>query len=122
MEQKPTILIAEDDSSNFMYFDALLHSKYRILWAKNGQEAVDMALENDVDVVLMDYKMPVLTGMEATRIIKEKKPGLKVVVQTAFAMFEFRQQAMSVGADEFLTKPVSCDTLIETIEKMISER
>lgn len=119
MDEKPTILIAEDDTSNYLYFEALLHYSYNLLWAKDGGQAVEMALENDVDIVLMDFKMPVMTGLEATRRIKQAKPEMKVVIQTAYALEEHRQNALYAGADYFITKPVSSNTLIEVVEKML---
>ncbi len=119
MEDKPTILIAEDDPSNYRYFDALLHSRYNILWAKDGGEAVEMALNNDVRVVLMDIKMPVMSGVEAMKLIKKEKPELKVVMQTAYALEEHRQQALYEGADDFLTKPISCETMLDVLKKMV---
>lgn len=121
MESKPTILVAEDDSSNYMYFNAVLHSKYNLLWAKNGQEAVDMALANDVDIVFMDFKMPLMNGVDATAMIKQQKPNLTVVMQTAYALEEHRQRAMYVGVDEFITKPVSYNTLVELLDRMLSK-
>lgn len=121
MESKPTILIAEDDSSNYLYFSALLHGKYDLLWAKDGGQAVEMALSNDVDVVLMDYKMPVMSGLEATRKIKQQKPELKVVMQTAYALEDHKQRAILDGVDEFLTKPVYSSTLHEVLDKLITK-
>lgn len=121
MEQKPTILIAEDDNFNYMYFSALLHNKYNLLRAEDGGQAVEMALSNDVDVVLMDYKMPVMTGLEAMKVIKQQKPNMKIVIQTAFALEDHKQQATLDGADEFLTKPVASSTLLDTLDRLIEK-
>lgn len=121
MEPKHTILVAEDDSSNYLYFAALLRGQYKLLWAKNGMEAVDMALSNDVSVVLMDYKMPGMTGIEAMKRIKQQKPNMKVVIQTAYALEEHKQVAIYEGADEFLTKPIFRDTILETLDRMIEK-
>ena len=65
--RKPLILIAEDVESNYKLLEIILKKEYELLWAKNGREAVDYALEHHPDAVLMDIKMPVMDGIEAPR-------------------------------------------------------
>ena len=67
-----TILVAEDVESNFLLLKAILGKTYHLLHAYNGQEAVDMFKNNNPDLILMDVKMPVMDGLEATRIIREE--------------------------------------------------
>ncbi|MBO4720191.1 MAG: response regulator [Prevotella sp.] len=115
------ILIAEDNDSNFILMTYILKKYYQFDRAKNGQEAVDMVDKNDYDLVLMDIKMPVMDGMEATRLIKEKRPDLPIIALTANAFDSDRQLAFEAGCDEFLPKPISSDTCLKTISKFIDD-
>ena len=115
------ILIAEDNDSNFILMTYILKKFYEFDRAKNGQEAVDMAEKNDYDLILMDIKMPVMDGMEATRLIKEKHPKLPIIALTANAFDSDRQLAFEAGCNEFLPKPISSDVCLKTIAKFIEE-
>ena len=113
------ILIAEDNDSNFILMTYILKKFYLFDRAKNGQEAVEMVDKYDYDVVLMDIKMPIMDGLEATKRIKEKHPNLPVIALTANAFDSDRQLAMEAGCDDFLSKPVSSEICVKTIEKFI---
>ena len=115
------ILIAEDNDSNYILMTYILRKFYLYERAKNGQEAVDMVGKSDYDLVLMDIKMPVMDGLEATKAIKEFKPELPVVALTANAFDSDRQLAMDAGCDAFLAKPVSSELCLQTIRKIFGE-
>lgn len=115
------ILIAEDNDSNYILMTYILRKFYLYERAKNGQEAVDMVGKNDYDLVLMDIKMPVMDGLEATKAIKESKPELPVVALTANAFDSDRQLAVDAGCDAFLAKPVSSELCLQTIRKILGE-
>jgi CheY-like chemotaxis protein len=115
------ILVAEDNDSNFILMTYILKKYYEYDRAKNGQEAVDMVENGTYDMVLMDIKMPVLDGLEATKAIREKHPDLPIVALTANAFDSDRQLAMQAGCNDFLSKPVSSDICIKTIRKYIGE-
>ena len=115
------ILIAEDNDSNFVLMSYILKKYYQFERAKNGQEAVEMVDKNQYDIVLMDIKMPIMDGLEATKAIKEKHPDLPIVALTANAFDSDRQLAMEVGCNDFLSKPVSSEECIETIKRIIGE-
>ena len=68
--RKPLILIAEDVESNYKLLEIILKKEYDLLWAKNGREAVDFAMEHKPDAILMDIKMPVMDGIEALKEIR----------------------------------------------------
>ena len=115
------ILIAEDNDSNFILMTYILKKYYQFERAKNGQEAVEMAEKNTYDIVLMDIKMPIMDGLEATKAIKEKFPGLPIIALTANAFDSDRQLALEAGCNDFLSKPVSSDLCLQTIKKFVGE-
>ena len=115
------VLIAEDNDSNFILMSYILKKYYQYDRAKNGQEAVEMVDKEKYDIVLMDIKMPVMDGLEATKAIKEKQPDLPIVALTANAFDSDRQLAFEAGCVDFLSKPVSSDLCLNTIRKILGE-
>ena len=115
------ILVAEDNDSNFILMTYILKKYYAYERAKNGQEAVELVDNNTFDLVLMDIKMPIMDGLEATKAIKEKHPDLPIVALTANAFDSDRQLAMEAGCNDFLSKPVSSELCIKTIKKYLGE-
>ena len=109
------ILVAEDNDSNFILMSYILKKFYQFERAKNGQEAVEMADKGQFDIVLMDIKMPIMNGLEATKAIKAKHPDLPIVALTANAFDSDRQLAEEAGCDDFLS---NC---IETIKRFVGE-
>ena len=116
-----TILIAEDNDSNFILMTYILKRDYQYLRAKNGQIAVEMVEKGGIDLVLMDIKMPVMDGLEATKKIKEFEPDLPVIALTANAFDSDRLLAKQAGCDDFLAKPVGSEACLETIAKYIGK-
>ena len=115
-----TILVAEDNDSNYILMTYILRRDYQYKRAKNGQEAVDMVNEGGVDLVLMDIKMPVMDGLEATRQIKATHPELPVLALTANAFDSDRQLAFEAGCNDFLSKPVNAAKCLEMIAKFLA--
>ena len=115
------VLVAEDNDSNFILMTYILKKYYQFDRAKNGQEAVEMVDKEKYDIVLMDIKMPIMDGLEATKAIKEKQPDLPVVALTANAFDSDRQLAFEAGCVDFLSKPVSSDLCLNTIRKILGE-
>jgi CheY-like chemotaxis protein len=114
-----TVLIAEDEQSNFDFLKILLtRMNINVLWARDGIEAVRMC-ESDpsIDLVLMDIKMPLLNGYEATKMIKLKRPGLKIIAQTAYAMISDKIEADKAGCDGYLSKPIKINQIIEMLKE-----
>jgi signal transduction histidine kinase len=116
-DQEKTILVAEDDDINFSYLNILLqNSMTRIIHARDGYEAVRLCREHpEINAVLIDLKMPVLDGIEAARQIKNLRKDLPVLAVTAYSGSEDRQLAMESGCDEFITKPVKKDLLLDKL-------
>ena len=119
--RKPLILIAEDVESNYKLLEIILKKEYELLWAKNGKEAVDYALERHPDAVLMDIKMPVMNGLDATKIIREENKEIPIIMQTAYAFSSDKENAMNAGASEVLVKPITLSILRGTLTKYFPE-
>lgn len=122
-EQKliKSILVAEDEESNYALIVTMLrNSNYRLIRACNGQEAVDLFRQNpDVDLVLMDIKMPVKDGYEAASEILKIKPHVPVIAQTAYAHTSDRALAIEIGFVDYLSKPFDKKHLTGIIEKYL---
>ena len=115
------ILIVEDDWVNSQYFDRLfVNSKLILIHAENGEEAVNLVQSTpDIDLILMDIRMPVMDGMEATKQIKKIKPELPIIAQTAFAYNEEKKNILAAGFNEYLTKPIDELKLFGLINKYL---
>ena len=112
-----TILVAEDEESNFELVRIVLQKRYRLLRARNGIEAVTINEEEHPDLVLMDIRMPEMNGLDATRIIKEVNHNTPVIALSAYAFEENIKEALAAGCDEFMAKPFKVEDLIEICEK-----
>jgi CheY-like chemotaxis protein len=119
-----TILIAEDDNINFLLLKKILELKnYTVLRARNGQEAVNMCKENlTIDVVFMDIKMPVLGGFEAFETVKNYRPELPVIAQTAYSSSEDREKIINSGFAAYITKPLDKTKIFEILDRIFSKR
>ena len=115
------ILVAEDNDSNFILMTYILKKHYEYERARNGQEAVELVQNGQFDIVLMDIKMPVMDGLEATKKIKATHPDLPIIAVTANAFDSDRQLAFDAGCDDFLAKPIRSDICLNTISKIIGE-
>jgi PAS domain S-box-containing protein len=113
------ILIAEDDeASQFLLSLMLKEISAELLHASNGMEVVELCRKNpDLDLILMDIKMPIISGYEATRQIREFNTDVIVIAQTAFGLSGDREKVMEAGCNDYLSKPVTKDNLISTIKK-----
>ncbi|MDQ2179026.1 response regulator [Marinifilum sp. D714] len=115
-----TILIAEDVESNFLFLEEVIgRTGASILWATNGQNAIEMFTQNDIDLILMDIQMPLLNGFDATRAIKKIDPKIPVISQTAYAMAEDRGKSIAAGCDDYISKPISSKKLLSLINKYL---
>lgn len=113
------VLIADDETYAERFLSIVVKPfASEILHAPDGQQAVDMMRENpDVDLVLMDVKMPVMNGLNATRKIREFNPDVIIIAQTAYALTGDRDKALDAGCDNYLAKPIKKKQLIEMIQR-----
>lgn len=114
-----TVLVAEDNDSNYILMTYILRKYYNVVRAVNGQEVVNMVSKGSYDLILMDLQMPIMDGLTATKIIKNSYPQLPVLALTANAFGSDREAAMAAGCDEFITKPVNAALCLEMIAKFI---
>jgi PAS domain S-box-containing protein len=116
-----TILIVEDDYYNQEYLKEILSgTDLTILKAENGKEAVEISTSQPVDLVLMDIRLPDMDGYKATNQIKQHKPKLKIIAQTAYASHDERQKALYAGCDDYISKPTKKDLLLSMINNHLS--
>lgn len=118
-DRKLKILIADDNSSADMILTLFLDDYAReILHSENGAEAIEVYLNNqDIDLVIMDLKMPVLNGYEAARQIRELNRNVKIIAQTADTGAGKKEKAMNGGFDDYITKPINRKTLTSAIHR-----
>ncbi|WP_197019306.1 ATP-binding protein [Prevotella sp. MA2016] len=116
---KKTILVAEDEDSNYELVKIVLHKRYRLIRAHNGIEAVTLNEEEHPDLILMDIRMPEMNGLDATRIIKEVDTDTPVIALSAYAFEENIRDARNAGCDEFMAKPFKVENLIELVGKYL---
>ncbi len=115
------ILIAEDDWTSFQYLSKILSkASVTIIHAENGEQAVELVKANsDIDLILMDIRMPVMNGIDAARLIKQIRPNLPIIAQTAYAFSEEKTTILTTGFDEYLSKPLQYSKLDELIKKYL---
>lgn len=118
-----TVLVAEDYESNYYLLETILKTMdIKVLWVKDGTDAIESCLSNpDIDLVLMDIKMPNLNGYKATKQIKEKRPGLPIIAQTAYALYGDDLKAEKAGCDAYISKPIRRKKLIELLTKLLDK-
>jgi len=117
------ILIVEDEIFNFQYLKALLEKSVKdIDHAFEGLEAIEMVKKKKYNLILMDLKMPVMDGHEATREIKKLNPGIPVIAQTAYSHSEEKRLAFESGCDGYLTKPINKASILSAIKDVFAKK
>jgi len=115
-----TILIAEDTDSNYFFIEAFLERTHaNLIWAQDGNEAVQLFKDNKIDLVLMDIMMPEKDGYDATREIRTIDSSVPVIAQTALALPDDEEKCYNAGCNYVLVKPINSEDLIATIKRFI---
>ena len=116
------ILIAEDDWDSYHYLNVILaKSGIIVIHAENGEQAVELVRSiSDIDLILMDIRMPVMDGIEATKQIKVIRPNLPIIAQTAYAFSEEKRKILSMGCDDYLAKPLESVKLNELVNMYLN--
>jgi len=122
---KRKILIVEDNLRNMRLIELLLKdSGYTLLKATDGEEALDVAVSEQPDLILMDVQLPKLSGLEATRRLRQMPAfsRIPIIAVTAYAMRGDREKFIAAGFDAYLSKPVNSRELREVIAEKLGQR
>jgi len=116
------VLIVEDDEMSYVYLKEVLKNTHiKIIRAADGKQAVDLVYQHpEIDIILMDIKLPVMDGYEATRKIKEYKKHIPIIAQTAYAMADDKEKSFEVGCDDYITKPINRQRLLDAMNVVLA--
>ena len=119
---KLTILVAEDNASNYKLFESILKFDYQLIHAWDGREAVEMFREHNPQIVLMDSNMPVMDGYEATQEIRKYSAKTPIIAVTAFAYASDEQKVMESGFDGYMPQPINAKQLKAQLIDIMQKR
>lgn len=119
------ILLVEDEDDIFELLNAIFNDsmEYEVLWAKSGFEALKIARDENPIVILLDVQLPDISGYEVCRLIKSN-PALsdvRVLMISGMTQYQDYQKAQEVGADDYITKPFSSNTLLKKVEELLTD-
>ncbi len=114
-----SVIIADDDETSIMYFEAIFKKEFKnITYTKTGNETIDKCRDNpETNIILMDIKMPGMTGYDATREIRKFNSDVIIIAQTAFGFSDDREKAIEAGCNDYIAKPIKKDDLGKIIKK-----
>jgi len=113
-----TVLVVEDEEDNYRYLLTVLRrTNVKILWAEDGEEALIKAKNPDIDLILMDIKLPLRDGYSVTAEIRTTNTTTPIIAQTAFALAGEREKCLAAGCNDYISKPLSPRTLLKTLAK-----
>jgi len=122
MPWKPTILIAEDNADSREMLQVMFESRgYRVIAADNGTQALEVALRDQPDALLLDLQLPKLDGLSVTRTLRQH-PTFKdvpIIIVSGHDPNRYRQQAIEAGSDEYMRKPIDFDRLQVWLDRMV---
>ena len=120
--QDKKIVVVEDVQINFILIKRLLRNTgAEVVWLENGQEAVDFFKEgNEADLVLMDIRMPVMNGIDATKLIKSYNPNVIVIIQTACVVVDSIEGVEESNCDDYIFKPIIAENFFEKLSQYLS--
>ncbi len=121
-KDKLTILIAEDNASNYRLFQSILKREYNLIHAWDGREAVELYKTHSPQIILMDINMPVMDGYEATQEIRKLSADVPIIAITAFAYASDEQRVMENGFDGYMAKPINAPQLKQQIAAILQKR
>lgn len=118
-QEKVTILVAEDNESNFLLFDSILSSQYKLIHAWDGVEAVELFDEHNPQLVIMDINMPRMDGYEATNEIRKRSTTVPIIAVTAYAFASDKERIMENGFNSYVSKPINAKRLGEEVKSAL---
>jgi len=122
MPEQPIVLIVEDELGSRESLRAVLTSHYRVLVAMEGEQAIRIVEQEPVDIVLLDLRLPGLSGMQVLEKIKAINPSIAVIVVTAYASDETLREGARRQVFAYITKPFLVSHLRETVKQAIAQR
>jgi len=120
-DKEVTILIAEDEESNFLLLKTILKKYCNILQARNGIELLHIYAEKGADLILLDIKMPEMNGIEALKELRKNDKKVPVIMQSAYAFESDMEAAQEAGSNGFITKPINIAEFKQTISKFLPQ-
>ena len=119
----PLVMIVEDDELNFRYFETILSRfNYQFIHATDGAEAVEYCHRHpEINLILMDIRLPVMNGIEATRLIREFRPEIPIIATTAYVQTGDEQRFREAGCNGYLAKPIEPEELINRIKNLLKK-
>lgn len=116
------ILIVDDDEISGIFLETVLESiASEILNAETGQEAIEQCRKHpDIDLILMDIKMPGISGLDATREIRTFNQDVIIIAQTAYALADDKENSLKAGCNDYISKPINKDEMLDKIEKNLN--
>ncbi len=116
-----TLLVVEDEESNYFLLERILkRTNANVVWAKNGIDAINMTSAGNIDLVLMDIRMPVMDGYEATAEIRKFNRTIPIIAQTAYALKGEKERSMAAGCDGYISKPIDPKEFLDTIINILN--
>lgn len=119
------LLIADDEPLEReglqLMIERMLPNQFQIFHAEHGRSAIQQVEAHQPDIVFMDIKMPGIHGLEAIAEIRKTYAAMKIVILTAYDYFTYAKEAISLGVDEYLLKPVKKEQIVAVLEKLTAE-
>ena len=116
---KPVILICDDEEGIRESFKLILEEQYQLKFATHGLEALEMLKSFTPDLMLLDIKMPKMHGMEILKKVKQLKPKLPVIIVTGYQSVEMAQEALKLGAADYIPKPFETKEILKAVAQTI---
>ena len=120
IDDRPLILVAEDNASNYLLIEILLKHTYRLIHAQNGREAVAFFQSHHPQLILMDIKMPEMNGYEATSEIRKSSADIPIIAVTAYAFTEDEKRILENGFNGYLSKPIKAQKKKKKIKEFLN--
>lgn len=122
VSDKPTILVVDDENGVRQSFNLVLKDKYHILLAENGAEAIDTFTKNNIDLILLDIRLPDIDGVDLLGKLKEIDPNTEIIMVTAVKEIATAVKAIKMGAYEYVSKPFVVDEVLALISRALEKR
>lgn len=116
---KKKILICDDEEGVRESLNLILENDYNIAFAANGNEAVEHIKNNEIDLLILDIKMPKMNGLEALRDIRKINNDLKIVISTGYQSSEVAEETIKLGATDYITKPFDKDQILSLVKNTL---